>query len=71
MKEKIDSHMIKQAEPKPIVSYIDDTQYQAVVAVVVKTYLKFEYLIQQKCGEKYQKFQKQISSMYLKKSYNI
>ena len=53
--------MIKQAEPKPIVSYIDDTQYQAVI-VVVKTYLKFEYLIQQKCGEKYQKFQKQISS---------
>ena len=63
MKEKkIDSHMIKQAEPKPIVSYIDDTQYQAVI-VVVKTYLKFEYLIQQKCGEKYQKFQKQISSI--------
>ena len=42
--------MIKQAEPKPIVSYIDDTQYQAVI-VVVKTYLKFEYLTWQKCGE--------------------
>lgn len=60
--------MIKQAEPKPIVSYIDDTQYQAVI-VVVKTYLKFEYLIQQKCGEKYRKFQK--NKQYLKKSYNI